>query len=107
MYINNSTSFFVDDRKKLGFKCLKDSEVALIVDEKISYIIERKRFDAALDQALAWKRLETGTHIQDDVTWIKHECAERHHELKYDSGYTEAHERAQSRYDGYPWENKF
>jgi len=69
--------------------------------------IEHKRFDATLEQALAWKRLETGTHTQDDVTWIKHECAERHHELKYDSGYSEAHERAQSRYDGYPWENKF
>ena len=52
----------------------------------------------------AWKRLETGTFTQDDVTWIKHECAERHHELNYDSGYTEAHERAQSRYDGYPWD---
>lgn len=69
--------------------------------------IEHKRFDAILEQALAWKRLETGTFTQDDVIWIKHECAERHHELKYDSGYTEAHERAQSRYDGYPWENKF
>ena len=69
--------------------------------------IEHKRFDATLEQALAWKRLETGTHTQDDVTWIKHECAERHHELKYDSEYSEAHERAQSRYDGYPWENKF
>ena len=41
------------------------------------------------------------------LLWIKHECAERHHELKYDSGYTEAHERAQSRSEGYPWENKF
>ncbi len=69
--------------------------------------IEHKRFDATLEQALAWKRLETGTFTQDDVIWIKHECAERHHELKYDSGYTEAHERAQSRYEGYPWENKF
>ena len=69
--------------------------------------IEHKRFDAILEQALAWKRLETGTFTQDDVTWIKHKCAERHHELKYDSGYTEAHERAQSRYEGYPWENKF
>ena len=69
--------------------------------------IEHKRFDATLEQALAWKRLEAGIHTQDDVTWIKHECAERHHELKYDSGYSEAHERAQSRYDGYPWENKF
>ena len=37
--------------------------------------IEHKRFDATLEQALAWKRLETGTFTQDDVTWIKHECA--------------------------------
>lgn len=55
------------------------------------------------EQAFAWKRIEAGIHTQDDIEWIKHECAERHHELKYDSGYSEAHERAQSRYDGYPW----
>ena len=59
--------------------------------------IERKQFDPNLQQALAWKRLETGTHTQDDVTWIKHECAERHHELKYGSDYNEAHNRAQTR----------
>ena len=69
--------------------------------------IEHKRFDATLEQALAWKRLKAGTHTSDDLTWVKHECAERYHELKYDSGYNEAHERAQSRYEGYPWENKF
>jgi hypothetical protein len=69
--------------------------------------IERKQFDPDLQQALAWKRLETGTHTQDDVTWIKHECAERHHELKYASGYKEAHDRAQSRFDGAPWEDQF
>ena len=69
--------------------------------------IEHKRFDATLEQALAWKRLEDGIHTQDDIEWIKHECAERHHQLKHDSGYSEAHERAQSRYDRYPWENKF
>jgi hypothetical protein len=69
--------------------------------------IERKQFDPNLQQALAWKRLETGTHTQDDVTWIKHECAERHHELKYGSGYNEAHNRAQTRFDGAPWENQF
>ena len=69
--------------------------------------IEHKRFDATLEQALGWKYLETKTYTQDDVTWIKHECAERYHELKYDSGYTEAHERAQSRYKVYSWKNKF
>ena len=35
------------------------------------------------------------------------ECAERHHELKYGSGYNEAHNRAQTRFDGVPWENQF
>ena len=53
------------------------------------------------------KRLETGIHTQDDITWIKHECAERHHELKYGSGYSEAHNRAQSRFDGAPWEENW
>ena len=69
--------------------------------------IERKQFDPNLKQALAWKRLENGTQTQDDVTWIKHECAERHHELKYGSGYNEAHNRAQTRFDGEPWKNQF
>ena len=69
--------------------------------------VEHPIFDANIQQALAWKRLESGTHTQDDVTWIKHECAERHHELKYNSDYSEAHDRAQSRFDGTPWEDKF
>jgi len=30
--------------------------------------IEHKRFDVNLEQVLAWKRLETGTDTQDDVT---------------------------------------
>lgn len=66
---------------------------------------ERKRFDPSLEQALAWKRLETGIHTQKDVTWMKHECLERHYELTYHSGYNEAHEYAQTPFDGYPWEN--
>jgi hypothetical protein len=69
--------------------------------------IEHKRFDAILEQALAWKRLETGTHKQDDLTWIKHECAERYYELKHNSGYSKAHKRAESHYNGYPWEKDY
>ena len=68
---------------------------------------EYRRFDPDIQQALAWKRLETGTHTQNDITWIKHECVERHHELKYGSGYSEAHNRSQTRFDGAPWENNF
>jgi hypothetical protein len=68
---------------------------------------QRRRFDSDLQQALAWKRLEDGTYTQNDIIWIKHECMERHYELKFGSGYDEAHNRAQSRFDGAPWENKF
>nr|YP_009059262.1 hypothetical protein [Eunotia naegelii]YP_009059312.1 hypothetical protein [Eunotia naegelii]AHI51209.1 hypothetical protein [Eunotia naegelii]AHI51259.1 hypothetical protein [Eunotia naegelii] len=66
---------------------------------------EIKRFDALFEQAIAWKRLESGRHTEADVSWLKHECAERHHELKYGSTYEEAHKRAESRYKGYPWDN--
>lgn len=69
--------------------------------------IEIKRFDPTLSQALAWKRLETGLHTQDDITWIKHECAERNYKLKHDSGYSEAHDYAQTRFDGAPWEDNW
>jgi hypothetical protein len=37
----------------------------------------------------------------------KHECAERYYELKHNSGYSKAHDRAESHYKGYPWENKY
>ena len=56
---------------------------------------------------MAWKRLEGGTYNQNDITWIKHEWAERHHELKYGSGYSEAHNRAELRFDGAPWKDQF
>ena len=82
----------------------EDGNINKLISTTLSSISE---FDPNLQQALAWKRLETGTHTQDDVTWIKHECAERHHELKYGSGYNEAHNRAQTRFDGAPWENQF
>ena len=65
------------------------------------------RFDASLEQALAWKRLEANSHNPDDLTWLKHELAEQHHEVKYGSGYREAHNRAQSRYNGYPWDDRW
>ena len=65
--------------------------------------IERKQFNPNLQQALTWKHLEAETHTQDDVTRIKHECAERHYELKYSSGYHEVHNRAQTRFDVAPW----
>lgn len=66
--------------------------------------VEYKRFDPNLQQALAWLRLESGTHTPNDVSWVKHEGAEQHHELKYNSGYSEAHNGAQSIADGDPWD---
>ena len=68
---------------------------------------EYKRFDPILQQALAWKRLEVGTHSQDDITWLKHECAEQFIESRFDSGYSAAHELAQKHFNGAPWEKNY
>jgi len=67
--------------------------------------IEHRRFDADLQQALAWKRLESGTHTEKDIIWLKHEYAEHHHERVHKSGYSEAHDRAQKHFNGAPWQN--
>ena len=98
-----------DSTENLGFKAdnIKNVKDHIIynkhgLDRYGPDEIEHKRFDATLEQALGWERLQTETHTQDNITWIKHECTERHHELKYNSGYSEVHERTQSRYDGYP-----
>jgi hypothetical protein len=104
-----------DIAKNLGFKADNIKNVKHHVFYNKHYLdrlapaepVEYRRFDVNIQQALAWKRLEIGTHTQDDVTWMKHECAERHHELKYGSGYSEAHDQAQSRFDGAPWEDQF
>ena len=32
--------------------------------------MEHKRFDATLEQALAWKRVEAGIHTQDNILGI-------------------------------------
>ena len=101
-----------DIAENLGFKADNIKNVKDHVFYNKHYLdrvepVEYRRFDANIQQALAWKRLETGTHTQEDITWIEHECAERHHELKYGSGYSKAHDQAQSRFDGAPWEDQF
>jgi hypothetical protein len=62
-------------------------------------------FDPDLKLALAWKRFEIGEHTPEDMEWLKHEYAERYIESTYDAGYTESHDRAQSRFDGNPWKD--
>lgn len=52
---------------------------------------EYRRVDTNIQQALAWKRLERRSHLQDDSIWIKHECFERRYELTHNAGYLEAH----------------
>lgn len=66
---------------------------------------EYARFDSNLRQGLAWKRLENGLGSPDDVEWVAHEISELHHEQKFGSGYTEAHDLAQKKFDGNPWKD--
>lgn len=112
--IRESNTDISDISKNLGFKERNienvKNHVFIQKHELDQYVCmgeksEYKRFDPYIKQALAWKRLQSGNHSKEDITWIKHECAERHHELKYNSGYYAAHTRAQSRFDGDPWEN--
>ena len=65
---------------------------------------ETRRFDSDLNQAMAWKRMESGTYSVDDITWLKHETAERWYERKYNSGYSKAHNAAERKWTGNPWE---
>ena len=69
--------------------------------------IEYKRFDANLQQALAWKKLGMGLHSEKDLTWLKHEFAEQYYERKYQSSYFDSHNFAESRYKGFLWYEKF
>lgn len=66
---------------------------------------QKQRFDATLEQALAWKRLELGLHTQEDLTWLNHEYRESQYEIEHDCGYSEAHKHAQDLFPGYPWKN--
>ena len=68
--------------------------------------VEIKRFDSNLKQAEAWKRLETGNHTEDDLTWLKHEKAEQYVEKLYDSGYSESHNAAEKHWSGDPWKKQ-
>ena len=66
--------------------------------------IECKRFDQDLNQFLACERLKDGIYLSEDIECLKHEFAERHYGLKFNSGYSDAHDRAQKRYNGNPWD---
>lgn len=65
--------------------------------------IEYKPFDPDLQQGMAWLRAEKGIDIPEDRIWLNHEFYESISELRHDCGYSEAHDEAQSRYDGCPW----
>lgn len=66
-----------------------------------------QRFDPDFKQALAWKRLQSGIHNEHAIIWLKHEFREQRHELKYDSGYSVAHNCAQKVYNSRPWVTKW
>ena len=46
-----------------------------------------QRFDASLQQGLAWARFKSNQYTSKDITWMKHEFAEQHHESKFNLNY--------------------
>ncbi|NHR08791.1 LysM peptidoglycan-binding domain-containing protein [Chromobacterium haemolyticum] len=77
-----------------------------LLDKYVDYGIPavRTRFDSDLSQALSWQRLESGAFTKLDIIWLKHETAERWYELRHGSGYTDAHNAAERKWTGNPWE---
>ena len=47
--------------------------------------------------------LTSGTHTPEDITWMKHEMAERWHEQRHGSTYKESHGAAEKKWPGNPW----
>jgi hypothetical protein len=56
------------------------------------------QFDADLDIANAWRRMEVGTHTFDDIKLFKHEYFESKFEKIFQTSYENAHNAAQKRY---------
>ncbi|MDH2433502.1 RHS repeat-associated core domain-containing protein [Pokkaliibacter sp. MBI-7] len=101
--IANNTGFKAENIQKVKDHVFYNEH---LLDRYVDYGIpaETRRFDSTIEQANAWKRLENGTYTDADITWLKHETAERWYETKYDSGYSEAHDRVNERWSGFPWE---
>ncbi len=103
--IASNTGFKPENIQKVKNHVFYDEH---LLDRYVDYGIPAKvgRFDSTIEQANAWKRLENGTYTDLDITWLKHETAERWYEKKYNSGYSEAHNRVDSRWSGFPWEEE-
>jgi len=59
---------------------------------------EMKKFDSDLAIANAWKRLEVGQFIPEDMALLKHEMAEAWYMRKHGPSYSQAHNAAQRRF---------
>ena len=77
-----------------------------LLDKYVDYGIpaEKTRFDSSLEKSQAQERLKTANYTEDDITWLKHETAERWYENKNSAGYTESHDVAEQKWSGNPWE---
>ena len=72
---------------KTTFDSFENQLAYKIIDKKLAEIYNLTQNNPEITkkyvrQALAWKRLEARIHNQNDITLLKHECAERHHELE-------------------------
>ena len=113
--IRDSKNDVSDIARNLGYKEMNIEKVKNHVFKNKYYLdrlfplepVEYRKFDSDLQQALAWKRLEYGVHTEEDKIWLMHEYAEQHHEKTHNSGYSEAHNRAQKRFDGASWNNNY
>lgn len=70
---------------------------AHLLDRYVRYGVpaELRRFDASLDIARAWRRLEAGIFTEADRQLLQHEMAEAWYMRRYGPSYDRAHRAAQ------------
>ena len=68
---------------------------------------EVKRFDPNLKQALVWERLKIGEGSENDFEWFSHELEESTYEIENNSTYSEAHNFAEQKFRGNPWNEAY
>ena len=95
-----SKNDLADIAKNLSYKEVNIEKVK-------NHVFKNKHYFDRLFSLEPGKRLQSGTYTEKDKIWLMHEYAEQYHERTHDSGYSEAYDRAEKRFNGAPWKNNY
>lgn len=90
--ISNNTGFSCEDIEKI--------KRHIMIEEHLFADGSKHKFDANIDQALAWQRLIEGSNIKDaDILLLNHELRELNYMAETNCPYETAHKYSNEKYD--------